>query len=120
MNGRLKRILSGIVFVSIFVIYFLSVDPDSTVLQNIPFGVDIILAIRIFILAIIGIVLIEFIPDFFVDDIYGKEEDARKIANRTSTGAGMVLIAKSIRLFGYSIIVAGSIIAYYLKWQINI
>ena len=98
--------------VVMFVIYYLATDPDTKFFQNLPFGTGMILTFNIFVIAIAGIIIIEFIPDFFVDVIYGKEENLRFKAAETPNGAGLAMIAKSLRIFAYAVILAASIIAY--------
>ena len=109
---KIKRIISLIFIILAFVGYYLGTDPDTKVLQNLPFGISLILTFNIFIIGIVGVALIEFIPDFIVDKIYGKEENLTDIAKTTANGAGMALIAKSIRILAYGVILAASIIAY--------
>ena len=111
-RAKIKRTLSLFVMIIVFVGYYLSTDPDSKFMQNLPFGVPLILTLNIFVIAIIGIVVIEFVPDYFVDKIYGKEELLREKAETTPSGAGYAMIAKSIRILSYGIILSASIIAY--------
>ena len=112
MEPHIKRRLSLASLLILFILYYLGTDPDTKIFQNLPFGSSLILTINIFIIAITGIIVIEFIPDYFIDVIYGKEKDLRIEASKTSQGAGYALIAKSIRLLGYGIILAASIISY--------
>ena len=70
------------------------------------------LSLNIFFISVLSIIVVEFIPDFFIDGIYGREGKHREKAVETSDGAGKVLIAKSIRILGYCIIVAAAIISY--------
>ena len=58
------------------------------------------------------IVMIEFLPDIILDPIFGNEEELVEIAKTSPEGAAKALLAKSIRLLGYAIIAAGSIIAF--------
>ena len=113
MNRR-KKLISFISMLMLFVVYYLATDPDSNIFSNLPFGSDLILTLNIFIIGIMSILVVEFVPDFFIDEIYGKEDEVREHAVKTPEGAAMVLIAKSIRIFAYAIIITGSIIAYNL------
>lgn len=110
--AKVKRFLSLVITILVFIGYYLSTDPDTKFMQNLPFGVSLILTLNIFVIAIIGIVVIEFVPDFFVDKIYGKEENLRFKAIETADGAGKAMIAKSIRILSYAIILSASIVAY--------
>jgi len=109
---KIKRKLAMVITIVMFVLYYLSTDPDTKVFQNLTFGVGMIMTINIFVIALASIVVIEFLPDFFIDVIYGKEEDLRLKAVETPQGAGSALIAKSIRILAYAIIIAASIVAY--------
>ena len=107
-----KRKLSIALTIAIFIFYYIATDPDTELFQNLSYGATLILTLNIFVIAMTSILLIEFAPDYFIDVIYGKESDARKIATKTPEGAGAMLIAKSIRMLAYGIIVAASIISY--------
>jgi len=110
--SKIKRWISLIIMIAIFIGYYISTDPDNKFMQNLPFGAPLILTLNIFVIAIIGIVVIEFIPDYFVDKIYGKEELLRLEAIKTPEGAGTAMLAKSVRILAYSIILAASIVSY--------
>lgn len=112
MSAIIKRRISGVLVIIMFIFYYLSTDPDTKLFQNLSFGSGLILTIQIFVMAMGAILMVEFLPDFFIDHIYGKEYETRKHATVTSQGAGLTLIAKSIRIFAYSIIIAASIISY--------
>jgi len=109
---KLKRRLAMIITIIMFVIYYLITDPDTKIFQNLSYGAGLILTLNIFVISIGSIIVLEFIPDFIVDTIYGKEDILRKKAIETSEGAGKVMIAKSIRILAYAIITAAAIIAY--------
>jgi len=111
----IKRRISLLITIAIFVLYYISTDPDTKFFQNLPFGAPLILTINIFIIAIAGIILIEFIPDYFIDIIYGRESLLRRKAEETADGAGKAMIAKSIRILAYGIIVSAAIISYNLR-----
>ena len=108
---RVKRYLALVTLVGLFIAYWLATDPDTHFFQNLPFGSELIILLGIYLVAIFGIIVIEFIPDYFLDVIYGKETILREEASRSDIGSGLVLIAKSLRILGYSIVLAASIIA---------
>ena len=107
-----KRRIAALLTVVMFVLYYLGTDPDTKIFQNLSFGSGLILTFNIFVISMASIIVIEFIPDFFIDVIYGKEEDLRKQASNTPQGAGLALIAKSTRILAYAIITAAAIAAY--------
>ena len=111
-NNKFKRRLAMLTTVAMFVFYYIVTDPDVRIFQNLTFGTGFILTLNIFILAIAGIIVLEFVPDFIIDIIYGKEEELRYKAIETADGAGKAMIAKSIRILSYAIILAASIISY--------
>ena len=112
LKHSVKRKISGLLVVILFVAYYFITDPDTKLFQNLGFGVNIILTLNIFVLSMATIIMIEFLPDFFVDVIYGKEFKLREKAVESSEGASNVMIAKSIRILAYSFIASASIIAY--------
>lgn len=112
LTPEVKRKLSVFLVIFIFIAYYIGTDPDTSVLVGIPFGTGIILTLQIFIVSISSILMVEFLPDFFIDVIYGKESLLREKAAQTSHGAGTVMMAKSIRILAYSFIIAASIISY--------
>jgi len=112
---KLKRRISGIFILLLFIAYYISTDPDFKLFQDLPFGVGLILTLNIFVISMASIIMVEFLPDFFIDVIYGKEEKLREKAALTSVGASNVMIAKSIRILAYSFIIAASIISYNLS-----
>ena len=115
MNTKLKRRLAMVVMLLMFFAYYLMVDPDVKLFQDLSYGGLLILTLNIFVVAIASIVVIEFIPDYFIDEIYGKEKLLREKASETSDGASRTLIAKSIRILAYSIIIAAAIVSYSMK-----
>jgi len=111
-TAKIKRRLAMVSTVVMFVLYYLTTDPDTEIFQNLTFGTGLILTLNIFVISMAGIILIEFLPDFFIDTIYGKEEELRFKAVETPQGAGSAMMAKSIRILAYAIIVAASIVVY--------
>ena len=111
-KDTLKRLIGVILTIVLFVIYYITTDPDSHIIKNMKYGVGLILTLQVFFMAMLGIIIIEFFPDFFVDIIYGDEKELRKKACETSRGASLALIAKSIRILSFAIIMAASIVAF--------
>ena len=112
MHTSLKRKISIFLVVGLFILYYLGTDPDTSLFQNLSFGSGIILTLNIFVLSMAAIIMVEILPDYFIDVIYGKESLLRKKAFETPQGASNVMIAKSIRILAYSFIIAASIISY--------
>ena len=105
MSGKFKRLFISFVVLTAFVLYFMFTDADNSL------GA-LLITIQIFVVAAVGFWLVEILPDYFIDSVYGKERKLTEKAIESSNGAGMAMIAKSIRILGYSIIVAGAIIAF--------
>jgi hypothetical protein len=109
---RLKRFIIATFTIFLFISYFILTDPNTDYLSNLHYGTALIITLQIFIIAALGIWIVEVNPDFFLDAVFGKEKKLVEQAKNSATGAGLALLAKSIRILGYSIIVAGSIIAF--------
>jgi len=112
LKHNVKRKISGLIVIVMFILYYFITDPDTKLFQNLGFGVNLILTFNIFVISMATIIMIEFLPDYFIDVIYGKEFKLKEKAIETSDGASNVMIAKSIRILAYSFIAAASIIAY--------
>lgn len=109
---RIKRLLIATLVVVSFIAYYVLTDPNSSVLSNLKVGTSLILTLQIFVVAALGFWVIEVIPDFFVDVIFGKEKELIDKAKEDPKGAAIASLSKSIRILGYAIIVAASIIAF--------
>jgi len=107
---RFKRFMISLVITIAFVLYYIVIDPNTAVLKDIPGGVLLVLTLQIVVVSALGIWLVEVVPDFFLDYIYGKERDIANKAKESHVGAGYALIAKSLRILGYCTIVAAAIV----------
>ena len=105
LSGKIKKYVISIIVLLAFVLYFKYTDADN------GYGA-LMVTLQIFIIAAVGFWLVEILPDYFIDSVYGKERLLTEKAIEDSKGAGLALVAKSIRILGYSIIVAGAIIAF--------
>jgi hypothetical protein len=106
-----KRRLIALLVITSFVVYYLVTDPDTKLFQNLPFGSGLILTLNIFILTAVAVWVVEVLPDYFLDIVYGRESKLVEIAKQTPQGAGYALIAKSLRILGYCIIIAAAIVS---------
>jgi len=93
-------------------LYMIAMDPFSNtgLLINIPYGVALLMMIKIFLLIVVILSLFHFLMDIDLDRSHGDDKDLAEIAGRISTGAGYVLIARSIRFLAGSMIVLGVLI----------
>ncbi len=101
-----KKIWLSIIAIVMFVGYFLITDPDMEIVKELPFGTQLVLLMSIFFIGAMVIAFIETYTDIYTDEI---AKDERKIANaamESPNGAGQILIAKSIRILAYAIIMA--------------
>jgi len=105
LGKKTKRIVISILVLLAFVLYFKLTDADN------GYGA-LLVTLQIFIVAAVGFWLVEVLPDYFIDSVFGKEHKLTEEAYKDPKGAGLALVAKSIRVLGYSIIVAGAIIAF--------
>jgi len=109
-RDNIKRWIGVVLTIVMFVLFYISTDPDAKLLTDLPYGVPLILSLNIFVTAMFGIIVIEFFLDFFIDIIYGNEKDLRVKAYESPQGAGLVMIAKSLRILAFAIIVAAAIL----------
>ena len=112
MWSDIKRFFIATFTVIFFVLYFISTDPDTKIFQNLPYGSTLILTLGIFVIASVGLWIVEVFYDWFLDPVYGKEKKLVEIAKQDPKASGLTLIAKSIRILAAAIMVAASIIAY--------
>lgn len=117
MPWTIKRKLSALSVIFILVAYYVITDPDILLLSDLPFGAGLLLTLNIFVISITAILLVEFAPDFFIDRAYGNESVLRKTASNDAVGSALVLVAKSLRILGYCIIITGAIVAYGGMWS---
>ena len=89
----------------LFIFYFYFTDPDNS-------WASLVITLQIIVVSIIGIVLLELLPDVILDPIFGNEKKLVEIAERSPEGAAEALKAKSYRLIAYSIIIAANVIAF--------
>ena len=111
IKEKLKMKLSIVSIFVLFITYFIVTDPDSKLIQNLPFGSDLVLILGIFVISISAILFIESVPDFYIDYIYGDERETKLKAMEDPIGASIVMLSKSVRILGYAIIIAYSISA---------
>lgn len=88
-----------------FILYFYLTDPNNSLK-------GFIITLQIVIITFVLIAVIEWLPDIILDPIYGNERELVEKTKETAVAASITLLAKSIRLLGYSIIAAGAIIAF--------
>lgn len=106
-----KRALLLLMALVMFIGYFLATDPDAKLIQELPFGAQLVMLMPIFVIGALAIAFIETYTDIYTDDIAKDEKEIARIARNTSEGAGSILIAKSIRIFAYALIVAALIVS---------
>ena len=106
-----KKALLLLASLLMFVGYFLVTDPDTKLIQELPFGAQLVMLMPIFVIGALSIAFIETYTDIYTDDIAKDEGEIAKQARNTAEGAGLVLIAKSIRIFAYAVILAALIVS---------
>ena len=102
---KYKRQLIYVLSFLLFVFYFYFTDPDNS-------WASLIITLQIIVVSIIGIVLLELLPDIILDPIFGNERELVRKAKRSPEGAAEALTAKSYRLIAYAIIIAANVIAF--------
>lgn len=101
-----RRIVLSILAIIFFVGYFIVTDPDMDLIKELPFGTQLVLLMGMFFIGAMVIAFIETYTDIYTDDIAKDEERIANAALASPQGAGLVLIAKSIRILAYAIIMA--------------
>lgn len=101
-----RRIVLSILAIIFFVGYFIVTDPDMDLIKELPFGTQLVLLMGMFFIGAMAIAFIETYTDIYTDDIAKDEERIANAALASPQGAGLVLIAKSIRILAYAIIMA--------------
>ena len=109
--SRRKRLLTILLSIVVFVGYFIVTDPDAGVLQNLHYGVQLALILGIFALAMPVIAFLEVHTDIYTDEIVKDQPKTVNTASQNPTGAGLLLLSKSIALLAYSIVIAAIIIS---------
>lgn len=105
-----KRILLLLISSITLVLYMLLTDPytDNSLLDNIPYGIQLVFLIKVLILSFVLILMMSFIVDTLMDKSYGVDEkDFVHKAVETATGAGMILISRAIIFLAGAIIILG-------------
>lgn len=108
---KYKKLLTILFSIVVFTSYFIITDPDARVLQEMSFGVQIVLILGVFALAMPIIAFMEIHTDIYTDDLIGDEKAVRSKAIEESSGAGLILLSKAITLLSYAIILAAIIIS---------
>ena len=101
-----------LMLISIFtlVIYMLLTDPysDNSLLDNIPYGIQLVFLIKVLILSLMLITMMSYLVDLLTDTSYGVDE---KIlvdkAMDTPSGAGYIMISRAIIFLAGAIIILG-------------
>ena len=101
-----RKIILSILAIVMFVGYFLLTDPDMEIIKELPFGTQLVLLMSMFFIGAMIIAFIETYTDIYTDDIAKDEKRIANAALESPEGSGYILIAKSIRILAYSIIMA--------------
>lgn len=109
--SKKKRLLTILLSIVVFVGYFIVTDPDVGVLQDLHYGIQLTLILGIFALAMAVIAFLEVHTDIYTDEIVRDQAKTVDTAGQNPTGAGLLLLSKSIALLAYSIVIAAIIIS---------
>lgn len=105
-----RHVIMFLVSLFLLVAYMVVTDPytDNSLLSDIPYGIALVLLIKVFFLSITFISMMSYLMDVLVDKSYGIDEKVMvEKANDSPSGAGYVLIARSIIFLSGSIIILG-------------
>lgn len=104
-----KKLLTILLSLIVFVVYFISTDPDMRLLSDMPFGVQIVLLFGIFALAMPIIAFLEIHTDIYTDELVKDQAKVVDKASESPVGAGLILVSKSIVLLSYALIISAII-----------
>jgi len=103
---RFRNVFLGIGSLLVFLVLLLS-DPDSEIVQNLPFGASTIATVIILITSIFYIGFLHFSRKALLD--YIDLEELFDKAKMTPEGAGLALIAVSIMMVSISLMVMAAV-----------
>jgi len=106
---RYRSVFIGLMLI-IPVTLWLLTDPDSGIIENIPFGGGLISVLTAFSISMLGIALIYLSRKGMHDYPVADFEQLGKTAVRTPEGAASYAIAISIKVLAYAIVIAAGII----------
>ena len=114
MKPKTKRHLIGLAFLIMFILYTLAMDPDSNILNNIPFGAGLLLSIQILLMFGIGLSAVELVTDYFTDKyfkLFDDKETVDKIKNN-ELALAVYMLGWSLRILGYAIMFGLLVLGY--------
>ena len=105
-----RKILLMLVSTFALVVYMLLTDPysDNSLLDNIPYGIQLIFLVKVLILSLALITMMSYLVDTLTDKSYGVDEKilVGKALN-TADGAGAILVSRAIIFLAGAIIILG-------------
>ena len=114
MKNKTKRLLIAAIILVSFILYTLAMDPDTNILNNLPFGAGVLLSLQIVLMFAIGLAVVEIITDFFTDR-YFKLFDNKEIIDKmkeSSLGLAVYMLGWSVRILGYAVMFGLIVLAY--------
>ena len=104
-----RKIVTVISMITAIIAYYVTTDPDTEFMKDLPFGVGFIMMLGVVIKTFIGIVVIEVFPDMFTDEFVQNNENLSEKARVTPEGAGLTLVALSFKTIAYAMIFAAAV-----------
>lgn len=104
-----RNFLLMLISTFVLIVYMLLTDPysDNSLLDNIPYGIQLVFLVKVLILSVALITMMSYLVDTLTDKSYGIDEKVLvDKALETPVGAGNILISRAI------IFLAGAIIIY--------
>jgi len=114
MRPKTKRLLIGIGFFVLFVIYTLALDPDTKILSNLPFGTGLLLSLQVLLMFGIGLSAVELITDFFTDKYFKMFDDKEVLEKikKNEVALAIYMLGWGLRILGYAIMFGLIVLAY--------
>ena len=107
MRKRIKHlVMVGVLFIT----YFILTDPSSGIIKNLTYGADLMIMLQSVVMALVGGVTVEIFQRLWWD---GSTDESNLIdeSKRGNIAASNIYIGNSLRIIGYAIIVAASIMS---------
>ena len=104
-----KRVIYAIILLIVFVSDLIVFDPSNGLIKGLPFGVELVLAVNVIIVALLGTLLIDTANSMW-SDISDNEKGLVDTAIKQGD-AGTIYLGTSIRMVAYAIVIAAAVVA---------
>lgn len=111
MEIKNKRMIVMLLSLLATVLYILVTDPNMDVI-NLAYGTELIFTLKVFLVFMLGYSFIEMFPELFTENHIENEKLHIRKSMEDPVGAGLLVIAKSIKLLGAAILLSTVIVVF--------